>query len=278
MKVIRLNENDIERLVKKIIKEDNEWFDDTVKDINLVGIYTRTPVQKLDGMSGGEVLEVTEVDGQEATVFISYNLKAVISGYPYSSEGPYYMDVNDLIQDITDGVLVKYNNIGESRLFNSEPSKLSPDERIANYILEKLEKERPDIQHQFVDHTKNVNNFYDITVRRGVMEADLFRVDFNNQSARISQNPQGFLIGGDFGVIKVYNVHYRADLGQKTNCVGYAVKMTGEENSLKISESLAKRIFDKVEDQYGDIRVFKAQRRIDKGTDDESDLFDQIGK
>ena len=54
--------------------------------------------------------------------------------------------------------------------------------------------------------------------------------------------------------------------------------MTGDRDPLVIPKSLARRIFDKVEEQYGDIRVFKAQRRIDKGTDDESDLFDQAGQ
>ena len=115
MKVIRLNGNDIERIVRRIVKEDTEWFDEASK-YDLVGIYTRKAVQKLTGVSSGEVLEVTEINGQEATVFISYNLKAVISGYPYSSEGPYQMDVNDLIQDITDGVLVKYGGITEAKV------------------------------------------------------------------------------------------------------------------------------------------------------------------
>lgn len=167
----------------------------------------------------------------------------------------------------------------ESRLFgDSEPAKLTPDERIATYILEKLEKERPDIRHQFIDNTKNVNNIYNITAERGVLEADLFRVDFNNQSARITWNPSGFLIGGDFGVVRVYNVHYRSDLGKRQNVIGYAIKMTGDKDTLNIPKSLAKRIYERVEEQYGDIRVFKAQRKIDKGTDDESDLFDQIGQ
>lgn len=177
-------------------------------------------------------------------------------------------DIEGLVRKIMD----------ESRLFSNEPGKLTPDERIATYILEKLEKERPDIQHQFVEHTKNVNNFYEITADRGVLEADIFRVDFTNQSAKISWSPQGFLMGGDFGVVKVYNVHYKADVGKKKNCIGYALKMTGDKNPLDIPESLVKRIFNKVEEQYGDIRVFKAQRRIDKGTDDESDLFDQLDK
>lgn len=115
MKVIRLNGNDIGRLVQRIIKEDNEWFDEASK-YDLVGIYTRKDVQKLTGISSGDVLEVTEVNGQEATYFISYNLRAVISGYPYSSEGPYKMNVNELILDITDGVLTKYNGVSEAKV------------------------------------------------------------------------------------------------------------------------------------------------------------------
>ena len=55
--------------------------------------------------------------------------------------------------------------------------------------------------------------------------------------------------------------------------------MTGDTDALKIPKSLARRIYDKVEEQYGDIRVFKAQRKIDKGVDDdESELFDQLGQ
>lgn len=168
--------------------------------------------------------------------------------------------------------------INESRMFGGEPPKLSPDERIANYILEKLEKERPDIQHQFLDHTRNINDVYGITVDRGIMEIDLFRVDFTNKSAPISKNSGGILNGGDFGIVKVYNVHYRSDLGKRNNVIGYAIKMTGDTDPLKIPKSLARKIYDKVEEQYGDIRVFKAQRKIDKGVDDESDLFDQLGQ
>jgi len=170
--------------------------------------------------------------------------------------------------------------INESRLFgDSEPPKLTPDERIANYILEKLEKERPEIQHQFIGHTYNVNNFYDIRADRGVLEGDIFRVNFTNKSVGISKNQSGFLTGGDFGVVKVYNVHYKSDLGQRKNVIGYAIKMTGDTDALKIPKSLARRIYDKVEEQYGDIRVFKAQRKIDKGVDDdESELFDQLGQ
>lgn len=181
-------------------------------------------------------------------------------------------DIEGLVRKIMD----------ESRLFGGDGEqstpKLTPDERIATYILEKLEKERPDIQHQFIDYRKNVDNVYGLTVERGVMEADLFRVDFNNQSARISWTPNGFLSGGDFGIVRVYNVHYKSDLGKRQNVIGYALKMTGDRDPLVIPKSLARRIFDKVEEQYGDIRVFKAQRRIDKGTDDESDLFDQAGQ
>jgi len=53
MKVIRLNENDIKRLVKKIIKENGEWFDNVVKDSNVVGIYTKPEVQKMSGKYKG---------------------------------------------------------------------------------------------------------------------------------------------------------------------------------------------------------------------------------
>lgn len=277
MKVVRLNENDIKKLVKRIIKEDGESLDWTkdVKPYDLVGIYIRKPVQKLDGVSGGEVMEVTEVDGLEATVFLSYNLQAILSGYQYSAEGPYYMDVNDLIQDIQDGVLIKYEKpIQESRLFG-EPKK-TPDERIGEYILQKIEKERPDIQHQFLDYTKEIDNVYGISVGRGVMEIDLFRVDFTNKSNRISKNDGGILNGGDFGIVKVYNVHYKSDVGKRKNTVGYAIKMTGDKDPLNLPTSLVRRIYNKIEEQYGDIRVFKTQRKLDKGTDDESDIFDQL--
>ena len=168
--------------------------------------------------------------------------------------------------------------ITESHLFGKEgqPKKMSPDERIANYILEKLEKERPDIQHQFVDNTFQVTDFYGIQVDRGVMEADIFRVNFTNKSVGISKNQSGILVGGDFGIVRVYNVHYRNDLGRRQNVIGYAIKMTGDRDPLNIPNSLVRKIYDKVEEQYGDIRVFKAQRKIDKGVDNEDDLFDQL--
>jgi hypothetical protein len=388
MKVIRLNENDIERLVKKIIKEEGEnldWTND-VKPYDLIGIYVRKPVQKLTGVSEGEVLEVSEVNGQEAKVFLSYNINAVISGYPYSSEGPYEMDVNDLIQDIQDGILVKYEKpISESRLFEEENDDLNwvkdigeydltgtytskpiksdfyidseiidvvnikgqkakvyvipisttlnsedgeielpqgdmdnwlrheilhylagskgrewrphsldvnvliqgiqdgilvkyekpisesrlfgepkktADERIAEYILQKLEKERPDIQYQHITREMGYNNFFEI---KGV-EAEHLRVDFNNKSPKITLDDK-ILQGGDFGVLKVYN--------ESGGVNGYAVKMTGHD-VLDIPHSLAKKIWNRVDSQYDEIKVFKAQRRLDKGTDDESDIFDQL--
>lgn len=108
MKTIKLNTNDIEKLINKIIKE-NEWFDDAVKGYDLVGIYTTKDVQKLSGISSGYVLEIVEVKGDEATTFISYSLNDILSGYPYSSEGPYKMSVNDIIDDIESGHLTKYN-------------------------------------------------------------------------------------------------------------------------------------------------------------------------
>ena len=413
MKVIRLNENDIEKLVKKIIKEEGENFDwiGDIGQYDLFGYYVGKPVEKLTGVSSGNVLEVTAIVGDEIEYFVSYNgMSEIINGYPYSSEGPYYMpvkdlldelqngniskfqlpidesrlfeeenddlnwvkdigeydltgtytrkpiksdfyidseiidvinikgqeaevyiipisttlntedgeielpqgdmdnwlhhevlhylsgsfdnqikhnqwgphhmDVNDLVIDISDGVLIKHEkSISESRLFGGEPNKpikLTPDERIANYILQKLEKERPDVQHQFIDHTKNVHNVYDIESTKGVLETDLFRVDFSNQSTRITKNNEGFLRGGDFGVVRVYNIFYNKDLGTRTNTIGYAVKMTNDDKPLNIPPSLSKKIYEIVEDQYGDIKVFKNQRRLDKGTDDESDIFDQL--
>lgn len=274
MKTIKLNGNDIEKLINKIIKEDNEWFDDAIKGYDLVGIYTRRPVQKMSGMSGGEVLEITEVDGLEATVFISYNLNAVISGYPYSAEGPYYMDVKDLIDDIEEGNLTRYTNIKESRMFD-EPKK-SVDERITEHLLNKL-TERPDVQHEFIPHSMGVGNFYEITSNQGVLEADIYRVDFKNKSTRISKNSSGFLTGGDFGVLKVYNPSYKKDVGNRTDVIGYAVKLTGDDKPLNIPKSLAKKVYETVEDQFGDIKVYKTQRKIDVGIEnDESDLFDQV--
>lgn len=172
--------------------------------------------------------------------------------------------------------------INEFYLFGK--AKLTPDERIANYILEKLEKERPDIQHQFVSHEFNIIDFMGITPiftsvnSRGVLEGDLFIVDFTNKSARITKNTNGILTGGDFAIAKVYNVHYKSDLGQRRNNIGYTIRMTGDDKPLDIPKSLVRRIYDKVESQYGDIRVFKAQRRIDKGIDDADDLFDQLGQ
>jgi len=169
--------------------------------------------------------------------------------------------------------------IDESHMFGyNKPNKMSPDERIAYYILEKLEKERPEIQHQFVDSQFQVTDFFGIQVDSGVMEADMFRVNFTNKSAGISKNQNGILVGGDFGIVKVYNVLYRSDLGRKKNVIRYAIKMTGDRDALNIPNSLGKKIYNKIEDQYGDIRVFKAQRKIDKVVDDESDLFDELNK
>lgn len=271
MKVVRLNENDIEKLIRSIIKEDNGWFDETVK-YDLVGIYIRKDVQKLSGISSGGVVEVTEINGNEATYFISYNIKAVVSGYPYSSEGPYKMDVKDLVEEIIDGVLVKYEKpIQESRLFGGEPPKLSPDERIANYILEKMDKERPEVKFQFIDYKRGFNHMYNIKGN----EAKLYRVNFSNNSEPITFNNSNILTGGDFGVVEVRNVYYQQDTGNGS-LRGYAIKLTGDVDPLDIPESLAKKIYLKVKDHYGDIRVFKTKRLLDTGQDNADDIFNQL--
>jgi len=276
MKVIRLNENDIEKLVKKIIKEEGENFDwiGDIGQYDLFGYYVGKPVEKLTGVSNGNVLEVTAIVGDEIEYFVSYNgMSEIIKGYPYSSEGPYYMSVKDLLDELQNGNVSKFQlPIDESRLFG-EPKKTA-DERIAEYILQKLEKERADIQHQFLDYTKNFNNFYG--VKSNVpLEGDLFRVDFNNKSKKINTDNSGHLRGGDFGVVKVYEPWNRKISEKKLSIRGYGIALTGQE-PLKIKESLVRQIYDKVEEQYGDIRVFKSQRKLDKGTDDESDIFDQL--
>lgn len=161
--------------------------------------------------------------------------------------------------------------INESRLFGGEPAKLTPDERIANHILEKMEKERPDVRYQFIDHNLEYNNIYGIAGN----EAKLYRVNFNNKSVPITFNGSNILIGGDFGVVEVRNVEYRSQTG-RGSLRGYAVKLTGDVDPLDIPESLAKKIYLKAKDHYGDIRVFKTTRLLDTGEDSADDLFDQL--
>ena len=290
-----------------ILKEDTEWFED-VPEYDLLGVYYRKPVQKMSGISGGQIVDVVSIKDDEVVVIVApltpimnphtfeptieindKILKHEIQHYlfhktaqgllkSFSNKNEVYTwTVNDLIEDIESGDLIKYdmNLIKESRLFG-EPKK-TPDERIAEHLFDKIQKERPDIQHQFIGNEKNVSEFYGITTNRGVLEADYFRVDFSNKSTRISKNNNGIMQGGDFGIIKVYNPIYRNDLGKKTNVIGYALKLTDENITLGIPRSLVKKIYELVEEQYGDIRTFKTQRKIDTGSDDESDLFDQLG-
>lgn len=172
--------------------------------------------------------------------------------------------------------------ITESHLFGGgKEKKLSPDERIAQHILNKLDKEVPEIQSQFINYKEHGGFGSIYNVDKGIfntVEADLYRVNFQNKSRPIGRNSSGVLNGGDFGVVKVYGINFEADSGKKHRVLGYGVKLTTEDKALNIPKSLAKKIYDKVVEQAGEIRVFKTQRLIDRGDNDETDLFEPIGE
>ena len=167
--------------------------------------------------------------------------------------------------------------INESRMFGGKPT---PDERIAQYLLDKLNKEIPEVQSQFIGYNEfgGIDDFWGSTAGNGYLEGDIYRVNFQNKSGPIRKTDRGILAGGDFGVAKIYKILFRIESGKRGAAWDYRVMLTGEDKSLDIPQSLAKRIYNKVKEHEGNIRVFKVQRKIDKGVDDETDLFDQLSQ
>lgn len=190
--------------------------------------------------------------------------------------GPNYYDLKYYVPKPVKG---KKKKIDEG-IFDFFKRTKTPDEKIASHILEKLNKERPDIQHQFIDYKTfgRITDFWGSTTNNGALEGDVYRVDFQNKSDRITKNNKGFLIGGDFSVAKVYKIYRESESGRRGAAWSYRVKLTDEVNGLDIPDSLAKKIYNKVVEQSGDIRVFKATRKLDLGIDDSSDLFDKLNE
>lgn len=173
--------------------------------------------------------------------------------------------------------ILEKDDINEG-IFDFFKKKPTPDERIAEHILKKLETEIPRVDYQFIDYPTfgRLTDIYGIKTNDGTLEAEMFRVDFKNNSNPITKNPNsGFLQGGDFGVCKVSEIRYQRDTGDGWT-KGYGVKLTGEKEALDIPNSLAKKIFEKVKEHQGNFRVFKATRKLDKGDQDETEMFEPL--
>jgi hypothetical protein len=141
-------DGDLIKESESIIIEDTEWFED-VPEYDLLGVYYRKPVQKMSGISGGQIVDVVSIKDDEVVVIVTPLLPAMnpdnfevtteispallkhqIQHYLFhkttqsllksfiKKEGHYVWKVNDLIEDIQSGDLIKYdmNLIKESRL------------------------------------------------------------------------------------------------------------------------------------------------------------------